>query len=130
VTKVEVATNADLARLSVDGTAPTVLAFSETLPTAGDRVRAIGFPRGRDVTATEGRLVATEEGSDERFEISAVIEPGNSGGPVLDDRDQVVGVATAIELDSGIGLVIPIARLRDNRRWTPHQLLEPRDCAG
>lgn len=130
VTKVEVSTNADLARLSVDGTAPNVLSFSETLPTAGDRVRAIGFPRGRDVTATEGRLVATEDGSDERFEISAVIEPGNSGGPVLDDRDQVVGVATAIELDSGIGLVIPIARLRENQRWVPYELLDPRDCNG
>lgn len=130
VTKVEVSTVADLARLAVDGTAPTVLSFSETVPSAGDRLRAIGFPRGRDVTATEGRLVATEGGPDERFEISAVVEPGNSGGPVLDDRDQVVGVTTAIELDSGIGLVIPIARLRENRRWVPYELRDPSGCDG
>lgn len=67
----------------------------------GDTVVAIGYPfhglLTSDFTVTTG-IVSSLSGllNDTRFlQISAAVQPGNSGGPLLDSKGQVVGIVAA-----------------------------------
>jgi len=61
-------------------------------------ILVIGFPFGEtDVTSTSGRVVSIRtEGADRLLVIDAVVNPGNSGGPVLNDRGEAVGVVKSL----------------------------------
>jgi len=67
----------------------------------GEEVFALGYPmvqlQGQEQKATFGRVNALSgAGGDERFvQVDVPIQPGNSGGPLLDMRGRVVGVVTA-----------------------------------
>ena len=68
---------------------------------SGDSVTAIGFPfhglLTSDFTVTTG-IVSSLSGvrNDSRFlQISAAIQPGNSGGPLLDSSGEIVGMVAA-----------------------------------
>jgi S1-C subfamily serine protease len=86
----------------------------------GDQVIAIGNPFGLDDTMTTGivsqigrLLPETSLGFSipDVIQTDALIDPGNSGGPLLNMRGQVIGINTASVSDngsfSGIGLAIP-----------------------
>lgn len=68
---------------------------------AGDAVVAIGYPlRGllaEEATVTTGTVSAMAGiGNDRRFlQISAPVQAGNSGGPLLDESGRIVGVVVA-----------------------------------
>lgn len=119
---VGVAPNHDLAVLRVAGVnlpAPIDIGASSDLR-VGQRAYAIGNPFGLDQTLTEGIISALNRNlpTDSGREIDAVIQtdaavnPGNSGGPLLDSAGRVIGVNTAIFSPSGasagIGFAIPI----------------------
>jgi putative serine protease PepD len=90
----------------------------------GQRVLAIGNPFGFQSTLTTGvisslgRTVQTDESSfiDEAIQTDAAINRGNSGGPLLDSRGEVIGINSAIVSPSGanagIGFAIPINTAR------------------
>mgnify|MGYP001010201712 CR=1 FL=1 len=66
----------------------------------GEKIRIIGYPLsdllGKQPRVTEG-IISAEVGlldDPTRFQVSASIQPGNSGGPILNDDYQVVGIAT------------------------------------
>ena len=49
----------------------------------------------------------------ELFQFDAPLNPGNSGGPVLDRNGEVIGIATAMYPEAqGIGFAIPIQQVR------------------
>lgn len=92
----------DLALLRVDAVrSPLALRVGSTLA-KGEEVFTLGYPlvrlQGRDPKATFGRVNAlTGPASDERFmQIDVPVQPGNSGGPLLDTSGQVVGVVTSM----------------------------------
>ncbi len=67
----------------------------------GEPVTVLGYPyRGivsTSLTITEG-IVSALAGLDDdpsRFQLSAAIQPGNSGGPVLDEAGRLIGVVVA-----------------------------------
>ncbi|TSA55412.1 PDZ domain-containing protein [bacterium] len=112
---------AELAVLSVDAPeeeyVPLEIASSSSLQ-VGDPVMVVGTPYGlagsmstgfvsalgRTLTAetTGGYVIANV------IQTTAPLNPGNSGGPVLNYQGQVVGIATAIVKDSqGVGFAIP-----------------------
>jgi cytochrome c-type biogenesis protein CcmH/NrfG len=64
----------------------------------GRRVAVIGSPRGLEGTLSEGIVSALRDLPEEgqRIQITAAISPGSSGSPVLNEKGEVVGVATAI----------------------------------
>lgn len=140
------ATN-DLALLQ----APSSVAFKEFARIrdrsirSGDSVVAIGFPyRGllsSDFTVTTG-IVSSLSGmrNDSRFlQISAPVQPGNSGGPLFDTTGQIVGVVTG-KLDNlriavatgnipeNINFAIKTGALRDflDNSVVPYQTAEPK----
>jgi S1-C subfamily serine protease len=66
----------------------------------GERVAAIGHPLGLSFTVTEGIVSAKRAGL--YLQTSAVINHGNSGGPLVNEQRQVIGVNT-LNFDPGEG---------------------------
>jgi hypothetical protein len=64
----------------------------------GDPVVAIGNPLGLEDTVSNGLVSARRkiDGGFEVLQVSAPIAPGSSGGPIFNDRGEVVGIATAV----------------------------------
>jgi len=64
----------------------------------GEQVVAIGNPLGLEHTVSNGLVSAVREVEPEltMLQISAPIAPGSSGGPLFNDRGEVIGVATGI----------------------------------
>lgn len=82
----------------------------------GDDIYAIGAPHGMAYTLTKGGISAKERtvGNQTYIQIDAPINEGNSGGPLLNDAGQVLGMNTLKMSDSeGIGLAIPVSRICD-----------------
>ncbi|HWA18982.1 MAG TPA: serine protease [Devosia sp.] len=94
----------DLALLKIDGTfTDSQIANIRVVPgvKAGEDVAVYGFPLAGTLSDT-GNIVGGNIsalaglGSDVRlFQISAPIQPGNSGGPLLDKAGNVIGVVNA-----------------------------------
>jgi len=112
----------DLALVQID--AGTDLAYldlgdSEALR-VGDWVMAIGSPLRLDHTVTigvvsaKGRSIGISDVSFENFiQTDAAINFGNSGGPLVNVRGQVVGINTAINFGAeNIGFAVPVNTLK------------------
>jgi S1-C subfamily serine protease len=94
--------SADLALLKVKAgnfsALPVVLNKEASL---GDEVFTIGFPnvdlQGIEPKFTDGRIssLAGLQDDPSQYQISVAVQPGNSGGPLLDKNGQVVGVVVA-----------------------------------
>src|SRR5712691_11897787 len=90
----------------------------------GQKVLAIGNPFGfqstltTDVVSAIGRTVQTSQTTfiDEAIQTDAAINRGNSGGPLINSRGEVIGINSAIYTPSGttagIGFAIPINSAR------------------
>ena len=96
----------DLALLKVDksGLRPAVFADPSTID-VGDEVVAVGFALALDggPTVTRGivsalnRTIANEDGAlDGLIQTDAAISSGNSGGPLLNSRGEIIGINTAV----------------------------------
>jgi S1-C subfamily serine protease len=120
----------DLAVLRVDASAsaltPLPLGNSDKVA-VGDPVVAIGNPFGLDRTVTSGIVSAVQRliTAPNRFTIDHVIQTdaainhGNSGGPLLNSRGQVIGVNSQIETGDtstgnvGVGFSVPSNTVKD-----------------
>jgi S1-C subfamily serine protease len=125
-TLINVDRNHDLALLQIQNVPdlqPAVLADSTNL-VVGQRVYAIGNPFGFSGTMTRGiisaiRSVAMPSGNkiEDAIQTDASVNPGNSGGPLLNSRGEVIGITTMIatnpngsaDQSAGIGFAIPIS---------------------
>lgn len=86
----------DLALLAVGSTAPVMqLAPLDSISVA-DAAYAVGNPKGLEGTFSEGLVSAIrKDQSGTVIQISTPISPGSSGGPILNNKGEVIGVATA-----------------------------------
>lgn len=113
-TVTEVSESNDLAVITVPNRLPT-LELQHRRPSIGESVLALGSPLGLGGTVTSGIVSAfrTEQGL-EFVQFSAPISPGNSGGPLVDERGSVVGVSVAKFVGDGaegLGFAIPTSRM-------------------
>lgn len=77
----------------------------------GQWILAAGAPLGVANSASFGAITNVVK-QDMLITFDAVIGPGNSGGPLVNSRGEVVGVVTAVwEEATGIGLAVPIEGL-------------------
>ena len=102
----------DIAFVTVDGTLP-VSADLGGKAAQGEDIAAVGYPLGGPFTITRGVVIDRVDGfrfnvQGKILRISAEVQPGNSGGPLLDRRGRVAGVVYAIEIATGLGLAIPM----------------------
>src|SRR5439155_2122625 len=98
----------DLAVIRTRITPSSVAAFRDGAPVrAGDTVVALGYPLSGLLASTANLSVGNVSalaglGDDSRYlQISAPVQPGNSGGPLLDASGHLVGIVTA-KLDAAI----------------------------
>ena len=104
----------DLAVLKVQMSNTRPLPFSPIRPAVGDRIIAIGNPLGLESTVSEGIVSGIRRINDgfELYQITAPLSPGNSGGPVLNSKGEVIGVATAtLAGGQNLNFAVPIAAL-------------------
>ncbi len=118
----------DVAVLKIDAPAedlfPIQFGDSSALR-VGQKVYAIGNPFGLDRTLTTGIISSLNRTlpsqSNNRLmksiiQIDAAMNPGNSGGPLLDTSSRVIGMNTAIASstgqNSGVGFAIPVNRIK------------------
>ena len=120
--------SADLALLKVDaGRSLTPLTFGDSRTVqVGDSTAAIGNPFGLDRTLTTGvvsalhRTISAPNGIaiHDVLQTDAALNPGNSGGPLLDAEGHVIGVNSQIEStgsaatgssggNTGVGFAVP-----------------------
>jgi serine protease Do len=67
----------------------------------GERVFTLGYPR-EDVVYGEGSLSARSgfEGDTAFYQVSIPVNPGNSGGPLMDERGNLIGVVSGRQNDA------------------------------
>ncbi len=112
----------DLAILKIEGSGYPVLRLgnSDTLR-VGDVAVAVGNPAGKvcpwsvtqGIISAVNREISVESGSSiidlTMLQTDAQVNPGNSGGPLCNDRGEVIGIVTRKMTDyEGLGLAIPI----------------------
>ena len=104
-----------LLRIARRGLAALPLADSEAVELA-EEVRAVGYPLsdvlGSSIKVTQGSVAGiVSKPRGKVFQIDAVVNPGNSGGPLLDARGAVIGVVNAqlvgIQI-SKVGFAVPV----------------------
>jgi len=91
----------DLALLKATGrSAPLPIAASRTV-NLGGTVATIGFPdiglQGFAPKLAKGEIASLSGAADDPryFQISVPVQPGNSGGALVDDRGNVIGIVSA-----------------------------------
>ncbi len=107
----------DIAMLRIDATNRPWLAWASQPPTTGHLVWVAGTPYGLDGSLSMGIISAVNRtslsGSPMRdyLQTDAVVNPGHSGGPVVDADGNVIGIASVILGDEyrGIGFALPSA---------------------
>lgn len=106
----------DLAILSVPTLTAQPLAISNIeKPEIGEKIYAIGNPKGLSGTISEGIVSGIRSLENKSLiQITAPISPGSSGGPVINNKGEVIGVAVGT-LTSGqnLNFAIPVNLLND-----------------
>ncbi|HQJ06059.1 MAG TPA: trypsin-like peptidase domain-containing protein, partial [Spirochaetota bacterium] len=102
----------DIALLKISrNNAPTLTLGRSLDVNLGDKIYAIGNPIGIKNTVTSG-IISNKEISffqlGRAFQIDAAVNPGNSGGPLIDSAGQVIGIVFAgVPQYAGISFAIP-----------------------
>lgn len=84
----------------------------------GQKVLAIGNPFGFNGTLTQG-IISRIDYAKNRIQTDAVINPGSSGGPLLNKKGEIIGINQAIFnpdnniSNIGIGFAIPINTVKE-----------------
>ena len=93
---------------------PVTFGDSDAL-VVGEAVMAIGSPHGLDATLTRGiisglnRRLELDDGAmmEGAIQTDAMLAPGNSGGPLLNQAGEVIGVNTAGYFGTALGFAVP-----------------------
>lgn len=119
----------DLALLKLERPMPGRKAtLSPHLQAIATRVFVIGAPKGYSFSITDGLVSQLREVDGvTQYQISCPISPGNSGGPLLNDRGEVIGITSWTKSDAqNLSFAVPsreIERLDPKAPAIPWQKL-------
>lgn len=114
--------NTDLAVLKIDANGLTAAEIGSSQNIAmGDKAITLGYPLGLGLSASDGIISGLDKemtvevtggtATMTLIQTDAAINFGNSGGPLLNDRGQVIGITSSKLVSSsvdGVGFAIPI----------------------
>jgi len=104
----------DLVLLSVPGVKAPPLPFGDSSRVAaGDEVYIAGNAEGLEGTFSQGIVSAIRQvGSRTLIQVTAPISRGSSGGPVLNSRGEVIGIAVAtLKSGQNLNFAVPVSYL-------------------
>ena len=95
----------DICIAQIEATDLPALPLAAALPRKGDNVTALGSPQGLSFSATRGIVSAIRSGEELTrdigktlkgtwVQVDAALSPGNSGGPLINNAGEVVGMST------------------------------------
>lgn len=120
----------DIAILKIDAPGLRPLAFADSEKVrVGQLVFAVGAPYGLQESVTMGiisardRIISSESGS-EFFQTDAPVNPGNSGGPLIDIHGEVVAINSRIKSDTGGNQGVAFSIPSNTARRVLEQILE------
>lgn len=109
--------NRDLAIIRIDpeGTELSPLPLAEEPATQGMGAVAFGNPLGLKHSVVQGIVSALREiEGQELIQLAMPIEPGNSGGPLMDEQGRVHGIVNMKSaIDQNLGFAIPVSQLKN-----------------
>ena len=105
----------DLALIKIADNSGTPLTLKSPVVNIGQKIFAIGNPLGLEGTISDGIISGLRDFEDfSLLQISAPISPGNSGGPVVDENGEVVGVATyTFDEGQNLNFAVPVKYLKE-----------------
>lgn len=128
----------DIALLAVStggNVRPPVLSMmrNEKSLAIGQKIYALGNPQGLSGTMSEG-IISSQlrtDGDSSLIQITAPISPGSSGGPIISERGEVVGVAVAsLRGGQNLNFAIPASRVLDLMAKLDSSRREPATAVG
>jgi hypothetical protein len=108
-----ISSSVDIAILPRLGSYGVILPLAGNAPAVGEKVIVLGAPEGLTNTVSDGIVSAlrTLDGQS-LIQISAPISPGSSGGPVLNNRGEVIGVSVATYREGqNLNFAVPVTDL-------------------
>jgi S1-C subfamily serine protease len=140
-TVVSISQHRDLALLRINATGLPALPIGDSSKTQiGEEARVFGFPLkgvlGESLKVTRGVISGIDTTEDQKFiQVDAAVNAGNSGGPLANERGEVIGVILAKLTGSAIsnvGFALPVNEaksfLRDSHvQFTTSKGMQPLD---
>lgn len=128
----EQASIADLAVIHLSSPIAPVADLAGADAQPGASVLIAGYPHGGPADVLAGEILGYTDGAElgntaKVMQLAVDIQPGNSGGPVVDLDGNVVGVVYAVQTGTAIGLSVPLSTLRaaiDSKGFTS----QPTSC--
>jgi S1-C subfamily serine protease len=116
----------DLALIRLETKGRPRIRLSSTTPRIGSRIYVVGAPRGLDFSISDGLISQIRTVDKVRYyQVSCPISAGDSGGPVLNERGEAVGIMSWRKTNAeNVSFAVPsaeVARLAPNRPPVPWQ---------
>lgn len=112
----------DIAIVKAPFSSNNTLKLSDKLPLVGSDVYAIGAPEGLNFSVTKGIVSSLRGEKNELIQLDAALNPGNSGGPVMNTQGCVIGMSTFIQEESeGLNFALSAVPLK-NFVNSPYQI--------
>lgn len=95
--------------------------FKKSPEDVGTEVFVLGYPRvdtmGEEVKLTTGVVSSKSgfQGNQSQYQVSAPVQPGNSGGPLFNDRGELIGIVSAKHTDGAenVSYAVKLSYLED-----------------
>lgn len=103
------------------GFPPIQYGFKKSLEDVGTEVFVLGYPRvdtmGEEVKLTTGVVSSRSgfQGNQSQYQVSAPVQPGNSGGPLFNDSGELIGIVSAKHTDGAenVSYAVKLSYLND-----------------
>jgi len=108
-----------IVRIASFDLAPLPMGNSNSV-TVGEPVVIVGSPRGLEGTVTAGILSGVRDSGDgfKVLQTDAAVNPGNSGGPLVNSKGQAIGVVSfKLRSSEGLNFAIPINYVSGLLNW-------------